>query len=150
MPPPDRRVHDYDEDPRSEARERAMALRYEAEAKARSGREVVAALPVEPDPLARALVEAVDDHRDRIDELIVRFARGWSLARLPAVDRAVLRVAIAELLTRPEVPTAVVLDEAVELAKRFGGTDESGRFVNGVLASIARELRPSSPPPSGA
>jgi N utilization substance protein B len=131
----------YEDDPRSEARERAMALRYEAEAKGCSGRAVLDALPVRPDDLAVELVEAVDAHLERIDELIVRFARGWSIARMPAVDRAVLRIAIAELLVRTEVPIAVVLDEAVELAKRFGGTDESGRFVNGVLASVARELR---------
>jgi N utilization substance protein B len=138
----DRRTRDrYDDDPRSEARERAMALRYEAETKGVSGRALLTTLPVEPDELAVALVEAVDDHAERIDELITRFARGWTIVRMPALDRAVLRIAIAELLVRADTPVAVVLDEAVELAKRFGGTDESGRFVNGVLASVAHELR---------
>ena len=57
---------------------------------------------------------------------------------MPVTDRTVARIAIFELLERPDVPTAVMLDEAVELAKRYGGTDDSGRFVNGVLAAVGR------------
>jgi N utilization substance protein B len=63
---------------------------------------------------------------------------------MPAIDRNVLRLALFELLGRPDVPTAVVIDEAVELAKRFS-TDDSGRFVNGMLSAIAPKLRPDSP-----
>ncbi len=128
------------EDLRSEARERALALLYEGQAKGLSGAEVIAALPVPPDRLAVLLVNGVDAHQTQIDELISRYAKGWSLERMPVIDRTVLRLATYELLERLDVPVAVVLDEAVKLAKHFS-TDDSGRFVNGVLAAIARELR---------
>jgi putative hydrolase of the HAD superfamily len=126
---------------RRAARERALGLLYEAEAKGIDGAAVLAELPVRPDELTTSLVLAVDEHGTRIDALLSRFAEGWTLARMPALDRAALRMATGELLARPDVPTAVVLNEAVELAGRFS-TDGSGRFVNGLLARIARELRP--------
>jgi N utilization substance protein B len=129
------------EDRRSEARERALALLYEAETKGLAPRAVLAALPAPADQLAVLLVEGVEDRRPELDELISEHARGWTLERMPVVDRTVLRVALFELLARPDVPTAVVIDEAVELAKRFS-TDDSGRFVNGMLSAIARKLRP--------
>jgi transcription antitermination protein NusB len=131
------------DDERSEARERALSLIYEAEAKSLPMDEVVAALPIAPEPLVALLVGGVERERDRIDALITRHARGWTMARMAQVDRAVLRIATFELIDRPDVPVAVVLDEAVELAKRFS-TDDSGRFVNGVLAAIAREARPKA------
>lgn len=87
------------------------------------------------------LVAGVTDNAARIDEILLEFAEGWSLERMPALDRAVLRIAIYELLWRADVPDAVVIDEAVELAKTFS-TDESPRYVNGVLARVMRE-RPS-------
>ena len=83
----------------------------------------------------------MEDHRAELDELIVAHARNWSLERMPAIDRNLLRLALYELKDRPEVPVAVVIDEAVELAKRFS-TDDSGRFVNGMLSAIAPKLRP--------
>ena len=126
---------------RRDARERALGLLYEAEAKGCTGTEVLAALPVPADEFAAALVAAVDEHRERIDGLLGEFAKGWSVARMPALDRAALRMGTAELMTRPDVPTAVVLNETVDLAKRFS-TDDSGRFVNGLLAKIATEVRP--------
>ena len=129
------------EDRRTEARERALALLYEAEAKGVAPGEVLAALPVPPDPLAVLLVTGVAAEAARIDELVAAHARDWSLERMPVIDRTVLRLGTYELLERLDVPTAVVLDEAVELAKRYGGTDDSGRFVNGVLAAIARVVR---------
>lgn len=132
------------EDERSEARERALGLLYEAEAKQVPPAEVLAALPVEPDPLAVRLVEGVAADADCIDELLASHARGWTLERMPVIDRTILRIATFELLERPEVPTAVVIDEAVELAKRFS-TDDSGRFVNGMLSAIARKVRPERP-----
>lgn len=125
---------------RRAARERALGLLYEAETKGATGAEVLASLPVEADPFATALVRAVDEHRERIDGLLSRFAQGWTLARMPALDRAALRMGTAELLARPDVPTGVVLAETVELASRFS-TDASGRFVNGLLARIAAEVR---------
>lgn len=126
---------------RRAARERALGLLYEAEAKGTSGAEVLADLPVAPDDFAAALVHAVDEHRARIDALLERFAKDWTLARMPALDRAALRMGAAELITRADVPTPVVLAETVELASRFS-TDASGRFVNGLLARIAEEVRP--------
>ena len=86
------------------------------------------------------LVLGVQEHQQQLDEAIAAHAKGWSLARMPSIDRNVLRVAAFELLARPDVPVAVVLDEAVELAKRFS-TDDSGRFVNGVLAALVSVLR---------
>lgn len=85
---------------------------------------------------AREIVDGVTDHRDRIDELIVSYAQGWTLDRMPHVDRALLRLAAWEILFNEEVPAAVAIDEAVELAKEYS-TDDSGRFVNGVLGKIA-------------
>ena len=132
-----------EEDRRSEARERALDLLYEADAKGVSAAVVLAALPVPPDALAVLLVEGVEANRQQIDALIAEHARGWTLERMPVIDRTVLEVAVFELMKRPDVPTAVVIDEAVELAKRFS-TDDSGRFVNGMLATIALLVRPST------
>jgi N utilization substance protein B len=126
--------------PRHQARERALSLLYEAEMKQRPTAEVLAALPAAPDPYAVVLVEGVQAQRQRIDALLSEAAVGWELGRMPVVDRAVLRVATYELLEQPEVPVAVVLDEAVALAAEFS-TDDSGRFVNGVLATIADRVR---------
>ena len=129
------------EDRRSEARERALTLLYEAESKGRSAREILAGLPVRPDAMAIILVEGVEDHRARIDALLAQFAKGWTVERMAMLDRAVLRIATFELLERSDVPTAVVLDEAVELAKGYGSSDDSSGFVNGVLAAVAAEVR---------
>ncbi len=126
--------------PRHHARERALALLYEAELKGVPADEVVAALAVPPDTYAASLVAAVSDRRSEIDALVDGAAIGWDLDRMAVVDRNVLRLAVAELLTEPDVPTAVVLNEAVELASAFS-TDDSGRFVNGVLAALAERLR---------
>ena len=128
------------DDERSEARERALGLLYEAEAKGLPVEDVLAALPVKADALPTLLVRGVQAEQARIDELITTHAKGWTMARMAQVDRTVLRIATFELLGRPEVPVAVVLDEAVELAKRFS-TDDSGRFVNGVLATLAHQIR---------
>ncbi|MCD2497434.1 MULTISPECIES: transcription antitermination factor NusB [Microbacterium] len=86
---------------------------------------------------AREIVDGVLDHRDEIDEQIVTHARDWKIDRMPAIDRALLRMASWEILFNDEVPAAVAIDEAVELAKEYS-TDDSGAFVHGVLARIAR------------
>ena len=125
---------------RHEARERALHLLYEAEAKGVDPTAVLAELPVPPDDFAVELVEGVADGREGLDALIADHAQGWTLERMAAVDRAVLRLGAYELAHRPDVPTAVVLDEAVELAKGYS-TADSGRFVNGVLAAVARAVR---------
>ena len=129
---------------RREARERALGLLYEAEAKGIDPAAVLAELPVPPDPFAADLVRGVGDHLAGLDEVISRFAVDWTVERMPAVDRALLRMAAYELTERPDIPTAAVISEAVELAKTYS-TEESGRFVNGILGSIAAEVRPGSP-----
>jgi N utilization substance protein B len=88
------------------------------------------------------LVTGVENHISDIDLHIIENAKGWAIDRMPALDRAILRIAIFELLHRSDTPVAVVIDEAVELAKRFS-TDDSGRFVNGVLSAVARTVRPT-------
>ena len=127
-------------DERSDARERALYLLYEAHSKGIEPADTIDLQVVEPDQLTQELVIGVGRDVGRLDELIAAKAKGWTLARMPVLDLNVMRLAVYELLDRPHVPTAVVLNEAVELAKRFS-TDDSGRFVNGVLAAIAAEVR---------
>ena len=127
-------------DERTDARERALILLYEAESKGIAPSEVLAQQISPADDLTTLLVQGVEQHQARLDEQIAAHAKGWTLQRMPAIDRNVLRIAGFELLGRPEVPVAVVLDEAVELAKRFS-TDDSGRFVNGVLSALVPVLR---------
>lgn len=125
---------------RREARERAFHLLYESEIKGEGPDEVLASLPLEPDEFAVELVRGVGEHHVEIDELISSYARNWDIDRMPALDRAVLRLACFELVHRPDVPTGAAISEAVELAKRYS-TDDSGRFVNGVLSAIAADVR---------
>ena len=129
-------------DERTDAREQAVILLYEAEQRSASAIDLMAERGVASEDLARALLEGVEASREAIDASIETNARDWALDRMPALDRAILRLAIFELMSRPEVPVAVVIDEAVELAKRFS-TDDSGRFVNGVLAAVAKQTRSS-------
>jgi len=128
---------------RHQARERALSLLYEAELKGDDPMAVVAALPVPPDPFAAALVEATTDSQAPADELIAAASVGWPLDRMAVVDRLVLRLAVAELLDPDGPPVAVVIDEAVELAKTYS-TEDSGGFVNGILSTVAAEVRPRS------
>jgi N utilization substance protein B len=124
---------------RSKARKRAVDVLYEADI--RSGnpstllheRLADAAQPVHEHTVR--LVEGVTEHAARIDELIDTHASNWSIDRLPDVDRAILRMAVFELLWVDDVPDAVVIDEAVELAKVLS-TDDSPAYVNGVLGAI--------------
>lgn len=127
-------------DERSDARERALYLLYEAHSKGISGTDALALQVLEPDELTQLLVRGVDAHRDDIDAAIAERAKGWTLDRMPVLDLNVLRIAAFELAHRPDVPVPVVLDEAVDLVKRFS-TDDSGRFVNGVLAALVSDLR---------
>ena len=87
---------------------------------------------------ARELVRGTDEHRDQIDELIRSQADNWRLERMPVVDRNILRLAIYEMLHEPEVPKLVVVDEAIELAKKYG-SDQSGRFINGLLDGLLKQ-----------
>lgn len=127
---------------RSEARERAVHLLYEAEIKAVDPAEVLASQVVTPGAFTMELIDGVAAHREELDGLIEQYARDWTIKRMPLMDVVVLRVAVFELVHRGDVPTAAVLSEAVELAARYG-TDDSSRFVNGLLGAAARELRPS-------
>jgi N utilization substance protein B len=126
---------------RHEARERALELCYEAESRGVDAECVLAELPVPPDEYAMRIARGVDAHRDEIDALIRTFSERWALERMPAIDRAVLRMGAYELGWEPELSTAVVIDEAVELASRYS-TRDSGRFVNALLSRMADELRP--------
>jgi transcription antitermination protein NusB len=128
------------EGPRHEARERALALLYEAEMKQVGTAEVLQMLSVAPDPFAVALVEGAAAYEERIDALVAAAAQGWEIDRMPVLDRSILRLATFELIAEPDVPVAVVIDEAVELAKQYS-TEFSGGFVNGVLSTIARQVR---------
>jgi N utilization substance protein B len=94
----------------------------------------------EPDGYAAGLVRGVGQHRQEIDEVLAKHVERWSLQRLGVLERAILRLATYELLREPEVPSPVVIDEAVESAKRFC-SDEAGALVNGVLGSVARTVR---------
>jgi N utilization substance protein B len=126
---------------RREARERVLSLLYEAEAKGCPPGDVLTEQVLEPEAFVADVVNGVADHVGESDELIRRYSKGWSLERMPVIDRTLLRMAIYELGHRPDVPTGAVISEAVELAKQYS-TDDSGKFVNGMLAAIAKELRP--------
>jgi N utilization substance protein B len=127
---------------RSKARKRAVDVLYEADLRGLDLTAVLAERVAIADPPVHdytvAVVEGVQAHRGAIDEILARYAEGWSVERMPDVDRAVLRLAVYELLFRRDVPDAVVIDEAVELVKSLS-TDESPRFVNGVLGRIQRD-----------
>ena len=126
---------------RRAARERALGLCYEAEVRELDVDELLAQQPAVPDAYAVELVRGVEEHHEDVDELLRKFSEHWALERMPAVDRAVLRLGAFELGWAPDMPTAVVISEAVELAKQYS-TKDSGRFVNGLLSRIAEELRP--------
>lgn len=129
---------------RRDARERALELLYEAEMKELRVADVLADLPVAPDAYAVVIVTGVEDHREAHDAVIRSLLRiDWSFDRLPVLDRLLLRMGCEELAHQPKTPTAVVLDETVELAKLFCA-EESSKFVNGVLAKAANQLRPGS------
>jgi transcription antitermination protein NusB len=130
---------------RRQARERALSLLYEAETKEQSPAAIVAEQVLEPDPFTADVVLGVENAGPEIDALITRFAKNWPLNRMPALDRTLLRMGVYELTHRPDVPTGVVLSEIVDLASEYS-TDDSGPFVNGVLAAIAAEVRTDGDP----
>ncbi len=125
--------------PRHVARERALGLLYEAAVKGCPPGEVLAGLAVPTDPYAAFLVRRAEELESQADELIAAAAVAWPLERMALLDRLVMRLAVTELLDAEGPPVPVVLDEAVELAKAYS-TEDSGRFVNGVLSAIARRL----------
>ena len=129
---------------RTKARKRALDVLFEADQRGADVLETLAdrvavGEPPVPD-YAIALVEGVVAQGERIDELLTTYSQGWSLDRMPAVDRAVLRLGTFELIWRDDVPDAVVISEAVGLARQLS-TDESPAFVNGLLARLL-DLKP--------
>jgi transcription antitermination protein NusB len=104
---------------------------------------------VAPAAYAVQLVTGLSDRLDEVDALVDGHSSGWAIGRMPAVDRSILRLATYELLSETDVPVAVVIDEAVELAKEYS-TEDSPRFVNGVLAAVAASVRPGGPDADGA
>ncbi|MBC3192569.1 transcription antitermination factor NusB [Pseudonocardia sp. C8] len=126
---------------RTKARKRALDILFESEARGEAPLEVLAArretddAPPVQDYAAR-LVEGVATHRERIDQLIAEHAEGWSVDRMPAVDRGLLRIGVYELLWVDDVDDPVAITEAVELARTLS-TDDSPRYVNGVLGQIS-------------
>ena len=121
---------------RQEAREQVLSAIYAAEQ--RDEREVdLAGLSAR----AQRLAFGVWESRAELDQALARVSDRWRVERMPVIDRNVLRLALYELRHEPETPTAVIISEAVELAKVYS-TDKSGKFVNGVLSKLAREERP--------
>jgi N utilization substance protein B len=127
---------------RSKARKRAVDVLYESDVRGVDSLSTLHDRVELGDPPVNeytvSLIEGAQEHRARIDEILAAYAEGWTIERMPGVDRAVLRLGVYELLWREDVPDAVVIDEAVELAKSLS-TDESPRFVNGVLARVLRD-----------
>ena len=126
---------------RREARETALGILYAAE---RRGEDITGVLEAQPVPLpayADDLVRGVAEHAGELDEVINAYSEGWRTDRMPAIDRMLLRMAVFELLHRPDVPTEAILTEVVELAGDYS-TERSGRFVNGVMSRLAEEYRP--------
>ncbi len=126
---------------RPEPRDLALQALYEADQRRIDAEQVVAGLPAK----AARLVRGVLQHRAELDRSIELAAERWRVDRMPAVDRAIVRLGLYELRYEPRTPAAVVVAEAVRLAKAFS-TDRSGAFVNGVLARLAASERGGSTP----
>jgi N utilization substance protein B len=133
---------------RSKARKRALDVLFEADQRGLDAVGVLTERLRRADPpvpeYTVEIVEGVTEHRERIDELLATYAQGWTVDRMPGVDRALLRLSAWELLYNEDVPDAVAIDEAVELA-RLLSTDESPAFVNGLLARLLA-VKPSVTP----
>ncbi len=131
--------------PRHEARRRALAVLYEADVRRRDITDTLERTVSDPhaDPLddfARRLAHGVAQDYEAIDRVIADHARGWTVSRMPVIDRNILRLAVYELLDGTDTPPAVVIDEAVELAKEMS-TEDSPRYINGVLSAVLRTSR---------
>lgn len=122
---------------RRAARERILKLLFQRDFRSISLSELLAEQPVD-DPYVREVVQGLESKQGEIDKLITEKAEGWRLERLHSVDRNILRLAIYELCYREDVPPEVVINEAVELAKKYGG-EHSPIFINGILDRIWKE-----------
>ncbi|HET7430031.1 MAG TPA: transcription antitermination factor NusB [Nocardioides sp.] len=127
---------------RSKARKRALDVLYAAELRGQDPVEALEAAIADGEgptnPYTETVVRGVVEHRERIDELLGQYAQGWTLDRMPAVDRNALRIGAWELLYVDDVPDAVAVSEAVALVRDLS-TDDSPSFVNGVLGSLLRD-----------
>lgn len=121
-------------------RERILSLLYEVEIKGEPVEAILLALPAKPVQFVTDTVLGVGAATPELDKEIERYARRWSIERMVAIDRSVLRLGLWELHNRPDLSVAVIISEAVELVKRYS-TDESGKFVNGVLSAMAQDIR---------
>ncbi len=124
---------------RHRARERALEILYESTIKDRPVATVLTELSARPDNYVVALLNSAAEHQSRANELIGELSIDWPLERIALVDRLIMTLAVGEMLMENAPPTAVILDEAVELAKTFS-TDGSSSFVNGVLSSVAERV----------
>lgn len=129
---------------RREGRERILSLLYEAEIKGVGLGELIEGLPLPLSGYAATLVHGLEEDLSIVDQHIEEVSHHWKVSRMPAVDRALLRIATFELLRRQDVPSTAVISEAVELAAQYS-TDASSKFVNGVLAQLMKGLRPAEP-----
>ena len=125
---------------RSKARKRALDFLYEGDIKKTGAAELFkirGAAELSQEPYVLVLLEGVAEHINKIDELIITYAQGWDMDRMPPIDRNILRIAIYEILWERGVDLQVACDEAVELAKSLS-TDESSSYINGVLGRIIK------------
>lgn len=127
---------------RRQVRERALGLLYEAEAKAIDMDELLAAQELPLDPYAHTLVTGAAEHQSDIDAHLEELSENWPVARMPALDRAILRLASFELAHSTDISVAVIINEAVELAHEYS-TPASAGFINGLLSQVAVIVRPS-------
>lgn len=125
---------------RSKARKRALDFLYEADIKKVLAADLFSARgasELSQEPYVLVLINGVAEHLPKIDELIITYAQGWDMDRMPPIDRNILRIAIFEILWAAEIDIQVACDEAVELAKSLS-TDESSSYINGVLGRIIK------------
>ncbi len=123
---------------RSESRAEALKVLYMSEIKGDQKMSVEGIMDEELSPFAREIIEGVRSNLKEIDEKIEFSSANWKLSRMSVIDRNILRIACYEILFRPEIPGNVTINEAVELAKKFGG-DDSYAFINGILDHIAHQ-----------
>lgn len=125
---------------RGKARKRALDFLYEAEIKKLSALSLFSArglTELSQEPYVKVLLSGVEEHIQKIDELINTYAQDWDMDRMPAIDRNILRIAIFEILWVAEIDLRIACDQAVELAKSLS-TDESSKYINGVLGRIIK------------
>lgn len=127
---------------RRQVRERALGLLYEAEAKGIDMAELVSAQELPLDPYAHTLATGASEHRSDIDARLEELSENWPVARMPALDRAILRLASFELAHSTDISVAVIINEAVELAHEYS-TPASAGFINGLLSQVAAIVRPT-------